>query len=145
VAYHTTQSLVNRMLLNRLQHVLDPHLKPNQNRFRPGRSTTSQILALIEGVKSNNLSVVLLFLDFRKAFDSIHRDKMFSILKAYGLPDEMIQSIKLLYQNTRAKVSSPDGETDEFDILVGVLQGDTLVPYLFTIVLDYVMREATCA
>ena len=38
---------------------------------------------------------------------------------------------------------SPDGETEEFDILAGVLQGDTLAPYLFTIVLDYVMREAT--
>ena len=68
---------------------------------------------------------------------------MFSILKAYGLPNELIQAIKLLYQNTRAKVLSPDGETDVFQILAGVLQGDTLTPYLFTIVLDYVMREAT--
>jgi len=103
------------MILNHIQPVLDPHLRPNQNTFRPGR--------MIEGVKLNNLPAVLLFLDFRKAFDSIHRDKMFSILKAYGLPNELIQVIKLLYQNARAKVLSPDGETDEFQILAGVLQG----------------------
>ena len=48
-----------------------------------------------------------------------------------------------MYLNTRAKVQSPDGEKEEFDILAGVLQGDTFAPYLFTIVLDYVMREAT--
>ena len=50
--------LVNRMLLNRIQPKLDPHLRPNQNGFRPGRSTTAHILALrriIEGVKRNNL------------------------------------------------------------------------------------------
>ena len=137
--------LVNRMILNRIQPILDPHLRPNQNGFRPGRSTTSQILALrrlIEGVKSNNLPAVLLFLDFRKAFDSIHREKMFAILKAYNIPDELVNAIKLLYHNTRAKVVSPDGETEEFEIVAGVLQGDTLAPYLFTIVLDYVMREA---
>ena len=29
-----------------------------------------------------------------------------------------------------------------FDIIAGVLQGDTLAPYLFTIVLDYTMRQA---
>ena len=136
---------VNRMILNRIQPILDPHLRPNQYGFLPGRSTTSQILALrrlIEGVKSNNLPAVLLFLDFRKAFDSIHREKMFAILKAYNIPDELVNAIKLLYHNTRAKVVSPNGETEEFEIVAGVLQGDTLAPYLFTIVLDYVMREA---
>ena len=37
---------------------------------------------------------------------------------------------------------TPDGETDEFDIHGGVLQGDTLAPYLFIIVLDYCLRSA---
>ena len=36
----------NKMLLNCIQPVLDPLLRPNQNGFRPGRSTTSHILAL---------------------------------------------------------------------------------------------------
>ena len=47
-----------------------------------------------------------------------------------------------MYQDTTAKVLSPDGETKPFKILSGVLQGDTLAPYLFIIVLDYVLRKA---
>ena len=39
-------------------------------------------------------------------------------------------------------VVTPNGETDYFAIKAGVLQGDTLVPYLFAIVLDYAMRKA---
>jgi len=42
---------------------------------------------------------------------------------------------------TKAKVLSPDGETDFFEILAAVLQGDTLAPFLFVIVIDYVLRK----
>ena len=38
------------------------------------------------------------------------------------------------------KVRSPDVDTDYFDIVAGVLQGDTLAPYIFIICLDYVLR-----
>ena len=47
-----------------------------------------------------------------------------------------------MYINTKAKVLSPDGETEFFKILAGVLQGDTLAPFLFVIVVDYVLRQA---
>ena len=40
------------------------------------------------------------------------------------------------------KVRSPNGDTDYFDIVAGVLQGDTLAPYLFIICLDYVLRTS---
>ena len=33
-------------------------------------------------------------------------------------------------------------ETDYFDIVAGVLQGDALAPYLFIICLDYVLRTS---
>ena len=48
----------------------------------------------------------------------------------------------MLYRNTKVKDRSPDGYTDYFDIVVGVLQGDTLAPYLFIICLDYVLRTS---
>ena len=67
---------------------------------------------------------------------------MLKILKAYGIPDSIIQGINIMYSDTEAKVLSPDGETDAFTIHAGVLQGDTLAPYLFIIVLDYIMRQA---
>ena len=48
----------------------------------------------------------------------------------------------MLYKNTKVKICSPDGNTDYFDILAGVLQGDTLAPYLFIICLDYMLRTS---
>ena len=45
-----------------------------------------------------------------------------------------------IYINTKVKVRSPDGDIDYIDIVTGVLQGDTFVPYLFIICLDYVLR-----
>ena len=46
----------------------------------------------------------------------------------------------MLYRNTKEKVRSPDGDTDYFDIEAGVLQGDTLAPYLFNICRDFGLR-----
>ena len=94
-------------------------------------------------MKSKNLSAIITFVDFKKAFDSINREIMFKILAAYGIPQSIVDAIAIIYDNVRAKVLSPDGETDWFNLFVGVLQGDTLAPYLFIIVLDYVMRQAT--
>ena len=82
------------------------------------------------------------FVDFTKAFDSIHRGKMEQILLAYGIPKETVAAITILYRNTKVKVRSPDGDTEYFDIVAGVPQGDTLAPYLFIICLDYVLRTS---
>ena len=67
---------------------------------------------------------------------------MLKILKAYGIPEIIVDAIQGSYSETRAKVTPPDGETDEFEIFAGVLQGDTLAPYLFIITLDYCLRLA---
>ena len=48
----------------------------------------------------------------------------------------------MLYKNTKVKVYSPDGDTDYFDIVAGVLQGDTFAPYLFIIYLDNMLRTS---
>ena len=48
----------------------------------------------------------------------------------------------MLYKNMKVKVCSPDGDTDYFDIVAGVLQGDSLAPYLFIICQDYVLRTS---
>ena len=46
----------------------------------------------------------------------------------------------MLNRNVKVKVRPPDGDTDYFDIIAGILQGDTLAPYRFIICLDYVLR-----
>ena len=71
----------------------------------------------------------------------LHRWKMEQILLAYGLPKETEVAITILYRNTKVKVYSPDGDTEYFDIVAGVLQGDTLAPYLFIICLDKIREN----
>ena len=108
---------MNKLILNRIRPVLGQHLHNNQNGFRPGRSTTTHILALrrlIEEVRSKNLEAVIVFIDFKKAFDSVHRVTMLKILKAYGIPDRLISAVGLMYEGTQARVITPDGETEFF-------------------------------
>ena len=127
--------IYNALLRNCIEPKIDI-LRKNQNGFRRNRSTTSQIFTIrriLEGVWAT-----ILFVDFTKVFDSIHRGKMEQIIPAYGLPKETIAAIMILYRNTKVKVRCPDG--DHFDIVAGILQGDKLAPYLFIICLDYVLR-----
>ena len=67
---------------------------------------------------------------------------MEQILLAYSIPKETVAAITILYRNTKVKVCSPDGDTDYFDIVAGVLQGDTQAPYHFIICLDHVLRTS---
>ena len=67
--------------------LIDPLLRPNQNGFRSGRSSTSRILALrrlFEGVKSHNLKAIIIFVNVKKAFDGINRATMLQILKTHS-------------------------------------------------------------
>ena len=91
--------VAKRMILNRIRPAIEPHLRINQNGFRPERTTTSQILALrrlIEGIKDKNLSAIITFIDFKKAFDTIHRGKLMKILKTYGIPDRLVRAIEVM-------------------------------------------------
>ena len=71
------------------------------------------------------------FIDFKKAFDTIHHAKVMKILTAYGIPERIVQAVDVMFCNTRAKVASPDSDTEPFMLLAGILQGDTLAPYLY--------------
>ena len=134
--------IYNALLRNHIEPKIDNILRKNQNGFRRNRSTSLTIHRILEGVRAKNLLAALLFVDFTKAFDSIHRGKMEQILLAYGLPKETVAAITILYKSTIVKVRSPDGDTEYFDIVARVLQGDTLAPYLFIICLDYVLRTS---
>ena len=63
------------------------------------------------------------------------------ICAAFHFPSILLGGT-LVYRNTKVKVRSPDGDTDYFDIVAGVLQGDTLASYLFIICLDNVPRTS---
>ena len=67
---------------------------------------------------------------------------MLKILNAYGIPDQLVKAVGKMYEGTKARVLTPDGETEEFEIQAGVLQGDSLALYILAIMLDYFMRQA---
>ena len=137
--------LYNTMLLNRISPHLDPILRRNQNGFRKGRSTTPQILALrrlIEELKISNKQAYIVFVDFSKAFDSVNRKAMLHILLNYGIPDEIVNAIAIMYDNPSSFVQAFDCPTKEFFTTTGILQGDTMAPYLFVIVVDYLLRHS---
>ena len=132
--------MYNRCILNRIRPVIDKVLHPNQNGFRQGRSTSAHVFALrriVEELKNHKKEAVIFFNDFWKAFDSVNRSRMFEILSAYGIPDIIVNAIKILYKDTTVSVVTLEGETEPFTIKKGVLQGDPLAPFLFIIVLDY--------
>ena len=98
------------MILNRIRPEIVPILRKNQNGFKGNRSTPGQILIIrriLESVKSKNLPLSLLFIDYSKAFDSIKRNTM-AILKIYGIPTGNIEPIMMLYRNTCYMIRSPD-------------------------------------
>ena len=65
---------------------------------------------------------------------------MLEILVLHGIFEQIIKAIQVLYTNTTAAIYTPDGETQQIDIKAGILQGDTLAPFLFILVVDYILR-----
>jgi hypothetical protein len=137
--------LFNKILLRRLVPLIDPLLLPWQSGFRPRRSTIEQITALrliIDRCKARKKDVVIVFIDFSKAFDSVDRDALSQIIRLYGVPEELVSPMMSLYNGTKATVRTPDGSTVPFITTSGILQGDTLAPFLFVVVMDFVLRTA---
>ena len=131
----------NRVLLNRIRIPIDAKLRKNQAGFRTGRSCIQQIHILrriMEGANYQKIPLYITFVDFMKAFDSIDREMMFSILRHYGIPEEIVEAVRVLYTNSTSRVFVEGEISDPFKITTGVLQGDVLAPFLFIIVIDYV-------
>ena len=140
--------LYNRILFIRVRNTLEKHLRgvrPNQNEFRPLRSTTQQVLALrrlMEETSSTKTGKLLaVFIDFSKAFDSVDWNYIENILLSYDVPKDLVDAIMSVYYGAQASVKAGSSLSESFDLGVGVLQGDTLAPYLFIIVLDWVLRN----
>ena len=63
------------------------------------------------------------------------------ILSAYGVPATIVSAINIF--KSKMLRSYHHGRTDFFEIMAGVLQGDTLAPFLFIVAHDYALRIAT--
>ena len=67
---------------------------------------------------------------------------MKKILLKYGIPEEPVCAIMMLNKNTRSMVRSTDGDTYYFKIIIVVLLGDRLAPFLFIFCLDCILKTS---
>ena len=81
-----------------------------------------------------------LFIDFRQAYDSIHRQSMWNIMREFGFPEKLIRVTKACYQSTLCMVRCGARSTDAFTVKSGLKQGCILSPLLFNLVMEHVAR-----
>ena len=98
---------------------------------------------IIEQSTEWNAPLCIGFIDFRKAFNSIHHETLWKILRHYGLPQKIVGLISILYKSFECSVLMDSTQTDHFPLKSGVRQGCILSPILFNITLDYIMRQTT--
>ena len=68
---------------------------------------------------------------------------MFAVLRHYGIPESLVNAIGALYNNSKSTVMVDGNISDHFKVSTGVLQGDVLAPFLFIILVDYLLKKAT--
>jgi len=116
------------ILLLRVKDVVDERMRENQAGFRKGRSCQDQILSLnliIEKCIDQQLPCLINFIDFKAAFDSVHRPTLWEILRVYGIPGKSLTSSKAPIVTLSR---SEETLSSWFRIITGVRQGDILVP-----------------
>ena len=87
-------------------------------------------------------SVILCFVDFRKAFDSVPGDMLWRVLGRYGCLVKFINIIKLFHEGMESQVMTGGELSDTFPVTNGVKQGCILAPTLFALYLAAVLEVA---
>jgi len=88
-----------------------------------------------------NEGVHQLFIDFKKAYDSVRREILYKILTEFGIPRKLVRLIKMSLTETYSRVQVGKNESDRFPVMNGLKQGDALSPMLFNFALEYVIRR----
>ena len=132
-----------KIIIKRISEAIDSLLRKEQAGFRKGKGCVDQIFILrniIEQCTEWQRQLYINFIDFEKAFDSIHRETLWKIIKFYGILQHLINLIKAFYENFKCTVGS---EQLYFPIKTGVRQGCVMSSTLFIIAIDWVMRQTT--
>ena len=97
---------------------------------------------IMESYSSRKISIYFCFYDYVKAFDCVHHNKWWKILKEMGIPDHLTCLLRNLYAGQEATVRTIRGTTNWFQTGEGVRQGNILSPCLFNFYAGYIMRNA---
>ena len=66
---------------------------------------------IVEQVVEWNSSLYLCFVDYEKAFDSIHRSTLWKIMRCYGIPPKIVRMVQVMYTNCTSAVVDDSGRT----------------------------------
>ena len=82
-----------------------------------------------------------LFVDFKKAYDSVRREDLCNILIEFGIPMKLVRLIKKCLIESYSSVQVGKHLSDMFPIKNGLIKGDALSPLLFIFALEYAIRK----
>jgi hypothetical protein len=99
------------------------------------------IQQILEKKWEYNRMVHQLFIDFKKAYDSIKREVLYSILLEFGIPKKLVRLIKMCLNETYSKDHIGKLLSKKFTIQNGLKQGDALSPLLFNFALEYAIKK----
>ena len=135
--------IFSKIIVQRLTDVVDQQLREEQAGFRRGRGCIDQMFALrniIEQSTEWQRQIYINFVDFEKAFDSIHRESLWRILRMYDIPQDIVLIIKSFYSNFSCSVGN---NGIKLEVKSGVRQGCVMSSLLFIIAIDWVMKRTT--
>ena len=133
-----------RILIDCIRNGVDETLRQEQAGFRRGRSTCEHIFTLrniLEQCMEWQAPVYMNFVDFSKAFDSIIREKIWEIMKEYGIPVKYIDIIRDMYTDSCSCVVEGSRSSEWFEVKSGVRQGCAMSGFIFVLVMDWIMKN----
>jgi hypothetical protein len=113
------------VLLSRLSPYIDEIIGDDQCGFQRNRSTTDQIFCIRQILQKKweyNETVHQLFVDFKKAYDSLRREVLYNILIEFGVPMKLVGLIRMCLNETYSKVRIGKHLSDSFPIQNGLKQ-----------------------
>ena len=136
--------LFARLLNDRLQSLAEDVLPDSQCGFRKGRGCTDMIFVarqLIEKSVEHASELYVLFVDQKKAYDSIPRSALRIVLQKLGVPPRMCGLVQSLHDGMEARVRVDGSVTESILVKNGLRQGCTLAPTLFSLYFSAVMAD----
>jgi hypothetical protein len=88
-----------------------------------------------------NRTVSQLFVDFKKANESVRKEMLYNIIIEFGIPMKLFRLIQMCFSETCSKVRIGGYLSDIFPVSSGLKQGDAFLPLLSNIAVEYVIRK----